>query len=119
MPQPVSSNPAITTKSGMLACRSTLTLMRHSIGFDKPAQTRSSPLLDDILLRLGELVVTLLRADRVAHGERHQRVVEGVALSHVAREHGGVGRARGRACVRTGARNSRALPANGDCYRRA
>src|SRR6516225_9007088 len=54
-------------------------------------------LLGCIALRLRELIVVFLRANRVGHCERCQRIVKGVALSHVSREHSWIGRARMRA----------------------
>jgi len=51
----------------------------------------SLSLLGGFALRFRELIVILLRANRVSHRERCQRVVKGVALSHVSREHSWIG----------------------------
>src|SRR5262249_8838685 len=54
-------------------------------------------LLGRIVLRFRELIIVFLRANRVGHRERCQRIVKGAALSHVSCEHSWIGRARMRA----------------------
>ena len=55
-----------------------------------------------IALRLRELIIVLLRANRLGHCKRYHRIVKSVALSHVSREHSRIGETRRRAATATG-----------------
>src|SRR5215475_7504586 len=87
-PQPESSNPASTAKSGTRVRRGT-----HSVCVMRWLLS----LLGGFALRFRELVVIFLRANRVGHREGRQRIVKGAALSHVSREHSWIGRTSMRA----------------------
>src|SRR5215510_2065409 len=99
-PQPESSNAASAVKSGMRARRRMHTerLMRYLPMIRLKARHRyramiglSLLLLGGFALRFRELIVVFLRANRVGHRERCQRIVKGVAFSHVSREHNWIG----------------------------
>ena len=55
-----------------------------------------------IALRLRELIIVRLRANRLGHCKRYHRIVKSVALSHVSREHSRIGETRRRAATATG-----------------
>jgi len=61
----------------------------------------SLSLLSGIALRLRQLIVVFLRANRVSHSKRCQRIVKGAAFSHVSRERRWIGGTRVRACERS------------------
>ena len=52
-----------------------------------------------IALRLRELIIVLLRANRLGHCKRCHRIVKSVALPHVSREHSWIGGTRMRAAA--------------------
>src|SRR5262249_37056043 len=112
-PQPESSNPASTAKSGTRVWRKKygVWLMRWLQWSFHPSETALPRLRDDPLflsllggfaLRFREPIVIFLRANRVGHRERCQRIVKCAALSHVSREYSWIGRA----CMRAGERAS-------------
>jgi hypothetical protein len=65
-----------------------------------PTQRSSSAPLCATTLRLRQQIVVLPGTGSIGHRERRERIVKGVALSDISRDHGRIGRT----CVRAGER---------------